>query len=199
VHAITRGVLRAHLLLIGLLAAGGLVVLTSGAVRAEGPNGNVGHGRHHKPVEALMTVASTEMSDLVNGVSSRNLWKSLKTGSSFSAATVRDLYLYVYWRHLSGEHTMTLLIYGPDQNLYEQRVLPIATGSSSSRRHVHGGEGIVDVQPTRPYGRYEVSTAQLPVAGTWITGHRLLGTWRVDVVLDEAATPVVSGTFAITE
>jgi hypothetical protein len=118
---------------------------------------------------------------------------------SVTAATARDLYLYVYWRHLSGDHTMTLLIYGPDQNLYEQRVLPIATGGSSSRRHVHGVEGAVDVQPTRAFGTYAVSTAQLPVAGTWITGHRLLGTWRVDVLLDDAVTPVVSSTFAITE
>lgn len=197
-HAITRGVWKFRFLLIALLAAGGLLAVASGSVRADS-NGNVGHVRHHRPVEALMTVASTEMSDVVNGVSSRNIWKSLKTGSSFSSATVRDLYLYVYWRRLSGEHTMTLLIYGPDQNLYEQRVLPITTGSSSSKRHVRGVEGIVDVQPTRRYGRYEVSTAQLPVAGTWITGHRLLGTWRVDVLLDEAATPVISGTFAITE
>jgi len=173
-------------------------VIPSGFVQA-GSNVNAGHGPHHRPIEALMTVASTEMSDVVNGVSSRNVWKSLKAGSSFSVATVRDLYLYVYWRHLSGEHTMTLLIYGPDRNLYERRVLPIATGSASSKRRVRGVEDVVDVQPTRTFGQYEVSTAQLPVAGTWITGHRLLGTWRVDVVLDEAAIPVVSGTFAITE
>ena len=185
-------------MLIGVVAVAGLAV-ASGSVEAGSSNGNAGHGRNHRPVEALMTVASTEMSDVVNGVSSRNIWKSLKPGSSFSVTTVRDLYLYVYWRHLSGEHTMTLLIYGPDQNLYEQRVLPIATGGSSSKRHVRGVEGIVDVQPTRTFGQYEVSTAQLPVAGTWITGHRLLGTWRVDVLLDETATPVVSGTFAITE
>lgn len=185
--------------MIGLLAVGGLVAIASGPVQAGGSNGNVSHGQHHTIVAALMVVASTEMSDVVNGISSRNVWKSLKTGSSFSVATVRDLYLYVYWSHLSGDHTMTLRIYGPDQNLYEQRVLPIATGRSSSKRRVHGVEGVVDVQPTRAFEGYEVSTAQLPVAGTWITGHRLLGTWRADVLLDEAATPVVSSTFAITE
>jgi len=199
VYAITRGFWRARLSLISLLAVAGLVAVASGSVQAGGSDVMVNHGHRHTPVEALMTVASTEMSDVVNGVSSRNVWKSLKTGSSFSVATVRDLYLYVYWSHLSGEHTMTLLIYGPDQNLYEQRVLPIATGRSSSKRHVHGAEDVVDVQQTRAFGRYEVSTAQLPVAGTWIPGHRLLGTWRVDVLLDEAATPVVSSTFAITE
>jgi hypothetical protein len=198
VYAMTMGTGRRWRLLLGLLTVGGLVIGLAGPVRAGGGNGGPGH-QDHKRVEALMAVASTQMSDVVNGISSRNVWKSLKTGSSFSVTTVRDLYLYVYWRHLSGDHTMTLLIYGPDQNLYEQRVLPIAAGGSSSKRHVSGVEGVIDVQPTRTFGRYEVSTAQLPVAGTWITGHRLLGTWRVDVLLDEAATPVVSGTFAITE
>jgi len=40
---------------------------------------------------------------------------------------------------------------------------------------------------------------QLPVAGTWITSHHLLGTWRVDVLLDDASSPLVSRRFELTE
>jgi len=200
-HAMNTGSSMIRLLLLGMLAWGALTIGEPGPVRAGASPWHNDHGlRVRKTVRARLGVAGTDMSDLVGGRSLGNLWGSLRTGSSFSVSTVRDLYLYVYWTNLSGEHLMTLLIYGPDGQLYQRRVVPIATdGQSSSTRQVPGIEGVVDVQPTRPYGKYDVSTLQLPIAGTWITRHRLLGTWRVDLLLDDASSPLVSGTFSLRE
>lgn len=189
----------ANLLLIGLFASAAMLMLLSGLVQAG--EGGSGHGTgHHPKVEARLATAGMDMNDLVGGRSSKNLWKTLKPGSAFSVSTVRDLFLYTYWRRLSGEHVMTLMIYGPDGQLYQQRLLPISTGTPSSpTRSVPGIEGLVEVQQTISFGGYDVSIIQLPVAGTWITEHRLLGLWRVDVHLDDASSPLVSGTFTLTE
>ncbi|HUJ78818.1 MAG TPA: hypothetical protein VLY45_00730 [Nitrospiria bacterium] len=122
----------------------------------------------------------------------------MKVGTSFSASTVRDLYLYIYWTNLSGNHIVTVTFYSPDGQLYEQRLIPVTTSAQSvSPRMVPGVERSVNVQSTRNFAQYNVSTVQLPVAGTWITRHRLLGTWRADVLLDQASTPIVSSTFTI--
>jgi len=200
-HAMKTRSHATRLLLFCLLAVG-MVGLLAGSAQAgeKGPNTGHGSNRHEPRVEALLAVASTDQNDLVDGQSSRNLWRTLRVQSSFSVSAVRDVYVYVYWRHLTGDHHVTLLLHGPDHNVYQQRVMPITVGDkSSSTREVPGVENPVDVQPTRSLGPYEVSTIQLPVAGTWITRHRLLGTWQVDVSLDEASTPIVSGTFALTE
>jgi hypothetical protein len=189
----------ARLLLIGLLTWTGVTILLPGAVQAG--EKKLGHGAsHYSRVEARLATAGTNMNDLIDGRSSRNLWRTLKSGGSFSVSTVRDLFLYTYWRRLSGEHLMTMMFYGPDGRLYQQRVLPISIGTPSSpTRSVPGVEGPVDVQQTIPSSGYDVSIIQLPVAGTWITEHRLLGLWRVDVFLDGASSPLVSGSFSLTE
>lgn len=196
-HAMRKGSYMTRLLLSGCMALGCMGTILPSAALA---GGGGGQSAHHAPVDALLVVAGTEMGHPIGGSGFGNVWQTMTVQSSFSVSTVRDTYLYIYWRNLSGEHNVTLSVYGPDGNLYQRQVLPISTDKHSSpTRYVPGVEQAVDVQQTRSVDRYDVSTVQLPVAGTWITKHGLLGTWRVDVLLDEASTPIVNGTFTLTE
>jgi hypothetical protein len=156
-----------------------------------------GGGQQHT---ALLVVAGTDMSRYVGGSGFGNVWSTMTVQSSFSVSAVRDVYFYTYWKRLSGEHLITLWLYSPDGHLYQRFVVPISIGGrSSATRQVEGVENPVDVQRTAKAGRYHVAVVQLPVAGTWITEHRLLGAWRVDVLLDDESTPAVSGSFTLTE
>jgi hypothetical protein len=38
----------------------------------------------------------------------------------------------------------------------------------------------------------------LPVGGTWITEYSLVGSWQIDLYLDNSRTPVASKTFQLT-
>ncbi|MEW6323780.1 MAG: hypothetical protein AB1515_00175 [Nitrospirota bacterium] len=195
-HAVSKEGRMAYFMLIGLLVSG-LAMLLPGTAWA----GGGGQELRHSGASAFLIVAGTSVYDQA-GRSRRSggMRKTLTVNTSFSISTVRDVYVYTYWENLFGEHDLIILVYSPDGQLYQKRVVPISIGQlSSSTRQVPGVENVVDVQRTTPLGRYEVSTVQLPIAGTWITEHRLLGTWRVDVLLDKASAPVTSGTFIITE
>lgn len=196
-YAMRKGSRTLRLLLIALVALGGMGTILPSAALA---GGGGGRSSHHAPVDALLVVAGTAMGHPIGGSGFGNVWRTMTVQSSFSVSTVRDAYLYIYWTNLSGGHNVTLLVYSPDGNLYQRQILPISTDRRSSpTRYVPGVEQAVDVQRTTSQGRYEVSVIQLPIAGTWMTKHGLLGTWRVDVLLDEASTPIVNGTFTLTE
>lgn len=198
-HAMNTGSLVTRIILVSLLVGGGVSIGQSGSADASEQGVEMSSVRHQgKTVQALFAVASTDRSPHIRGV--KKYWDTLQPGASFSVSTVRDLYLYTYWKHLSGEHLVILMIYSPDGQLYERRVMPITTDKRSpATRVVPGVDGAVNVQLTRAYGKYDVTTVQLPVAGTWITSHHLLGTWRVDVLLDDASSPLVSRRFELTE
>jgi hypothetical protein len=173
-------------------------VMFVGALMAAFPAAALGAGGTHH--NAQLVVAGTDTGHQIQGTGFGNVWSTMKVKPSYSVSAVRDIYLYTYWPRLAGEHLITLRLYSPDGHLYQRIVAPISVGEPvSPTRQVEGVENPVDVQQTARAGRYEVAVVQLPVAGTWITEHRLLGKWRVEVLLDDESTPAVSGAFTLKE
>ncbi len=93
----------------------------------------------------------------------------------FDVGKLRDLFVFVAWRGVSGLHAYQLRFFLPDANHYmtlETRFTTDATPLAP------------DVQvAVRSRGEPTVVNV-LPVAGTFITQHGLTGNWRVEVFLD---------------
>jgi len=105
--------------------------------------------------------------------------KALAGGAHFSAKALRDLLIRVDYRALApGRHTQRLAFYAPDGALYQQFATAFEVGAPAHQA------------PGGPSGSTQVET-RLLVGGTWITQYSLYGTWRVEVYLDQARTPVV--------
>ena len=93
----------------------------------------------------------------------------------FGLDEVRDLYVYVAWRNVSGEHIQQLRFVLPDGNAYqvlESRFTTLAKGGSAEVQVAVASRG----EPT--------VVNVVPVAGTHITQHSLAGTWSVEAYLD---------------
>lgn len=102
------------------------------------------------------------------------------SGWRFSGQTLRDLVIVVEYRDLpAGPHTQRLKLFAPDGALYQQFTTEFAANDHSARGQSRRGAGWQPVE------------TRLPVGGTWITQYSLYGTWRVEVYLDQARTPVV--------
>ncbi|OGL03098.1 MAG: hypothetical protein A3E31_02325 [Candidatus Rokubacteria bacterium RIFCSPHIGHO2_12_FULL_73_22] len=94
-----------------------------------------------------------------------------RTGSSFQFASLRDLRILVDWTSLPGAaNVQRVEVRGPDGNLYQRFTTPIAATHMETR---------------------------LPVGGTWITQHELVGAWRVQVYLNKDASPVTTQSFQL--
>jgi hypothetical protein len=99
----------------------------------------------------------------------------LHNGSSlqaaeFSATTLRDLLVAMTYSNVSGSHRQRLEFYAPDGSLYQRLSGAVAPSTQTL----------------------------LPVGGTWITQHALLGGWRVDLYLDRETSPIASHGFTLT-
>lgn len=95
---------------------------------------------------------------------------SRRRGTEFSSPGLRDLLIGVTLRGLSGSRQQRIELYAPDGSLYQKFSGPAA--------------------PT--------TETRLPVGGTWITGHGLLGTWTVEVFVDGQAGAAGRATFLLT-
>jgi hypothetical protein len=128
------------------------------------------------------------------------------TQDTFPIADLRDLFVFVVWPSVNGQHVQTVEFLLPDGSLY----------SSKKTRFSIGGAVVVgaaaaefknEVAPTPPAphlmadankvhaegiptllmksrGDYALLTV-LPVGGTYITQRSLSGTWRLRVLLDD--------------
>ncbi len=96
--------------------------------------------------------------------------------AQFSTESLRDLMINVDYGNLSGSSKQRLEIYTPEGSLY-RRVTRDFTPSGSS---------------------FLVET-KVPVGGTWITSHLLLGTWSVKVYLGSSSSPLATGNFVLTQ
>ena len=164
-----------------------------------------GNRKHRKPRPATVVQVKLEIVGTPTATGHRShRWKLSKShrrsAPSISISTIRDLQIHTMWKRLSGDHLQTLVFYSPGGKLYQQRVVPFSTITPSSpTRVVPGIERPVDVQQTTRVGGHEVVVVDLPVAGTWITGHRLLGLWRIEVYLNDDSAPITTSTFTLTD
>ena len=94
---------------------------------------------------------------------------------------VRDLFVFVAWGKVSGEHTARIRLLLPDGNLYQQTETRFTTQPQSAAAAA-ASQGKVQVARI---SRGEPTTMlELPVAGTHITQRSLTGAWTVEVELD---------------
>ena len=103
----------------------------------------------------------------------------------FFLGELKDLHICAIWRGLAGTYVQHVTFILPDGNIYQVLTVPFTTP---------GLPGPAEVEVAgRPYnvmgalrGGYgdTVVLAVLPVAGTFITQHNLVGRWTVKVSLD---------------
>ena len=104
----------------------------------------------------------------------------------FALEELRDLYLCVAWRGLSGTHVEQLTLRTPDGAVYQTLTVPFTTPGAPTPAdavEVEGRRHEVQHSGRSPRGETLV-LAVLPVAGTFITQYHLVGLWTVEVSLN---------------
>jgi hypothetical protein len=120
--------------------------------------------------------------------------------TSFAIKGLRELYVHTTWEELPGSHVELRKYYAPSGKLYYQRWVAATTESPTPIAY----EGPTDLPHTRTAqvaqrledGQFRV-TDYLEVEGTWISEHKLVGEWRMDVYVQGQSTPAGSGTFSL--
>jgi len=128
------------------------------------------------------------------------------TQNTFPIADLRDLFVFVVWPGVSGQHVQTVEFLLPDDSIYSTKktrfsiggVVPVAAMAPAFKNEVSPAPPaphlIADANKIHPEGvpallmksRGDSSILTvLPVGGTYITQRNLSGTWRVRVLLDD--------------
>jgi hypothetical protein len=128
------------------------------------------------------------------------------TQNTFPIVDLRDLYVFVVWPGVSGQHVQTVQFLLPGGSVYSTRktrfligvASPVAAMAPAFKNEVSPAPPaphlIADANKTHPEGiptllmksRGDSSVLTvLPVGGTYITQRNLSGTWRVRVLLDD--------------
>lgn len=133
------------------------------------------------------------------------------TQEVFSLAELRDLFVFVVWPGVKGQHVQTVQFFQPDGNLFSATKTRFTVGGAPTAAPVAlavvapVGGNLVAPTPPAPHlmlnanvvhtegipsllmksrGDSAVLTV-LPVAGTYITQRNFSGTWQVRVLLDD--------------
>jgi hypothetical protein len=128
------------------------------------------------------------------------------TQESFPLDNLRDLYVFVVWPRVTGQHVQTTEFYLPDGNIYSSKKTQFTIGGVAAfsgmgpayrnqvsllppARHLMADANRIHTQgiPSllmKSRGDSSILTV-LPVGGTYITQRNLSGTWRVRVFLDD--------------
>jgi hypothetical protein len=128
------------------------------------------------------------------------------TQDTFPIADLRDLFVFVTWPGISGQHIQTVQFLLPDGSVYSSQKTQFAVGGPVFFANVRtSAPNVVAPPPPAPHlmadankthaegipsllmksrGDAAVLTV-LPVAGTYITQRNLSGTWRLRVLLDD--------------
>ncbi len=128
------------------------------------------------------------------------------TQDTFPIADLRDLFVFVVWPGVSGQHVQTVEFLLPGGSIYSSRKTRFSIGGASplaARAPAFNNEVspapaaphlVADANKVHPEGittllmksRGDSSVLTvLPVGGTYITQRNLSGTWRVRVFLDD--------------
>jgi len=139
------------------------------------------------------------------------------TQDVFSIAELRDLYVFIVWPGLTGQHVQTTEFYLPDDSIYSTKKTQFIVGgvaafsamapayqnevsplpparhlmADANRIHTHGIPSLL----MKSRGDSSILTV-LPVGGTYITQRNLSGTWHVRVLLDDRLA--LESTFTLT-
>ena len=128
------------------------------------------------------------------------------TQDTFPLADLRDLFVFVVWPGVSGQHIQTVQFLLPDGSMYSSQKTQFSTGGAVFSANAEATSQN-EVGPTPP-PRHLIADANkvhaegipsllmksrgdsavltvLPVAGTFITQRSLSGAWRVRVLLDD--------------
>jgi hypothetical protein len=128
------------------------------------------------------------------------------TQDTFPIADLRDLFVFVVWPGVSGQHIQTVQFFLPDGSVYSSHKTQFAVGGHVfSANLATSAPNVVAPPPPAPHlmadankthaegipsllmksrGDSAVLTV-LPVAGTYITQRNLSGVWRVRILLDD--------------
>ena len=128
------------------------------------------------------------------------------TQDSFPIAELRDLFVFMVWPGVSGQHVQTVQFFLPDGSIYSSQKTQFTIGGHAFSANV-GPAVENEVRPTPPAGHLIADANKthaegipsllmksrgdsavltvLPVAGTFITQRNLSGLWRVRVLLDD--------------
>lgn len=128
------------------------------------------------------------------------------TQDTFAIADLRDLFVFVVWPGVSGQHVQTVEFLLPDGSIYSSKKTRFSIGGASPVAAMAPAfKNEVSTVPPAPHliteankvhpegiptllmksrGDSSVLTV-LPVGGTCITQRNLSGTWRVRVLLDD--------------
>jgi len=125
------------------------------------------------------------------------------TQDTFPIADLRDLFVFVVWPGVSGQHVRTVEFLLPGGSIYSSKKTRFSIGGASpaaAMAPAFKNEAspaphlIADANKVHPEGiptllmksRGDSSVLTvLPVGGTYITQRNLSGTWRVRVLLDD--------------
>jgi hypothetical protein len=139
------------------------------------------------------------------------------TQDVFSLAELRDLYVFVAWPGVTGQHVQTMEFLLPDGSIYSSKKTQFLIGgvmtsaamapafqnevsSLPPARHLVADANRIHTQGipsllTKSRGDSSILTV-LPVGGTYITQRNLSGTWHVRVLLDDRL--VLESAFTLT-
>src|SRR6267154_2229325 len=113
------------------------------------------------------------------------------TQDTFPIADLRDLFVFVVWPGVSGQHVQTVAFLLPGGSMYSSRKTRFSIGGPSPAR-APAFNNEVSPAPAAPHLVADANkvhpegiTTLLPVGGTYITQRNLSGTWRVRVFLDD--------------
>lgn len=128
------------------------------------------------------------------------------TQNTFPIVDLRDLFVFVVWPGVSGQHVQTLQFLLPDGSIYSTKKTRFSIGGASPVAAMTPAfKNEVSPAPPAPHliadankihaegiptllmksrGDSSVLTV-LPVGGTYITQRNLSGTWRLRVLLDD--------------
>lgn len=104
--------------------------------------------------------------------------------SEFDMSKVRDVFVFVAWKNLSGEFVQTIEFYLPDGSLYMKKDTPFLVRKDQARARWVKGSNVPERYLTTSRGTPTVVTA-FPVAGTYLKQRSLSGSWSVRVLLND--------------
>jgi hypothetical protein len=145
------------------------------------------------------------------------------TQEVFSLAELRDLFVFVTWPGVGGQHVQTVQFFQPDGNLYSATKtrftvggVTVAVAHAAVAGMAPANGNVVAPPPPAPHLMFDANVVHkegipsllmksrgdsavltvLPVAGTYITQRNFSGTWQVRVLLDDKL--VLESAFTLT-